>query len=105
MAQSAKLATNLQSVVTEPALKPQILVVSPNPATNLVAVSLNAEGDYLMQIMISNLQGKLVLQDDLSTISALQLRTIDVARLPRGNYVLTVVTANGSTYSKQLILE
>ncbi len=71
------------------------ITLSPNPATSLLQVSLNNEGETeKASLQIFNIQGQAVFQSNFETIKGLHTFDIDINHLPKGMYVLAISQSN-----------
>lgn len=78
------------------------LEVYPNPASDIVNVSFEAEGDYT--ITITDLAGREVATQLLSNLTGSQKIAVPTNDLNSGNYIISVATA-GSSYSQVLVIK
>ena len=78
------------------------LEVYPNPASDIVNVSFEAEGDYT--ITITDLAGREVATQSLSNLTGSQKIAVPTNDLNSGNYIISVATA-GSSYSQVLVIK
>lgn len=77
--------------------------VFPNPATDVVKVSFDAEGqDYA--VTVYNLQGQVVRNIEVNNANGAQEVSVPVAELAKGNYLVTVST-NGVSHTKQITVK
>lgn len=77
------------------------LEVYPNPASDIVNVSFEAEGDYT--ITITDLAGREVATQSLSNLTGSQKIAVPTNDLNSGNYIISVATA-GASYSQVLVI-
>lgn len=79
------------------------MTIFPNPATDNINVSFDAEGgDYV--VTLTDLAGKVVSTNNLSNVSGTSTVAINVANLKAGNYLVAV--ANGSaSYTKMVTVK
>ena len=73
--------------------------VYPNPAQNQIALNLNSKGEECT-IQIITTKGIVVYQEVLKPTIGSNIDKIDVSSLPRGLYVLMVVSKNGTSIQK-----
>ena len=78
------------------------LEVYPNPASDIVNVSFEAEGDYT--ITITDLAGREVATQSLSNLTGSEKIAVPTNDLNSGNYIISVATA-GSSYSQVLVIK
>lgn len=78
------------------------LEVYPNPASDIVNVSFEAEGDYT--ITITDLAGREVATQSLSNLTGSQKIAVPTNDLNSGNYIISVATA-GASYSQVLVIK
>ena len=78
------------------------LEVYPNPASDIVNVSFEAEGDYT--ITITDLAGREVATQSLLNLTGSQKIAVPTNDLNSGNYIISVATA-GSSYSQVLVIK
>jgi hypothetical protein len=76
--------------------------VFPNPATNQIQVSLST-GREDFSIRLLSGEGKLVYSEDLKSQAATKICAIDVSELPRGLYVLQLLSKKGTSYQKVVL--
>ncbi|WP_196884976.1 Omp28-related outer membrane protein [Aureivirga sp. CE67] len=76
--------------------------IFPNPASDRLTVSFEAEGNYSVQIF--DMLGKQVLSKDYTNLKGAQNLEIPVSSLEKGNYIINVSSDKGS-YSKSIIIE
>lgn len=75
------------------------LLVTPNPASSELIV--NAEESGVLSIL--NLKGQAVLAD--LVLDPYALNKIDIEHLPRGSYVVTILSTEGKLKSQKIILQ
>lgn len=75
------------------------VTLSPNPASDVLRVNVQAQeaGDFW--IMLNDTQGKLIKKETSSGISEFE-KTLEIKNLPAGTYTLTVSSAKGSLMRK-----
>ncbi len=69
--------------------------VYPNPAANKLNVVLNATSNGKTIIIISDLAGRVVLQQQIQMLSGDNSATINIGKLSKGNYFVKAVCKNG----------
>ena len=75
--------------------------VSPNPATNQIYVNLNFKEIDQVNMIITDLLGKVCYSKDMGTIARGEQRIpVDISQLSSGTYFMTIVGNNGSATSK-----
>lgn len=74
--------------------------IFPNPVQDVLKIKFNNENIQLEKIRITNSLGKVLLERDIKTKPTL---AIDVSLLPKGTYVLTLISLKGETSSKIFI--
>ncbi|HYV92386.1 MAG TPA: T9SS type A sorting domain-containing protein [Chitinophagales bacterium] len=80
----------------------KIISIFPNPATNLLSIDLSSFSNSKVSVQISDVQGKIVKIE--KAIDASATTTIDIATLPKGNYLLKVTSGTG-TFTGQFTKE
>lgn len=79
------------------------LTVYPNPTSKMLNVSLDAViGDYT--ISVYDLTGKKLVENSVKATTGVQSSTVDVSTLAKGNYIVSVATAEKS-YTKHFVVE
>ena len=87
--------------ISDPATGSYHLTVSPNPAVNEIFVNLNFKERDNVNLVISDLLGKVCQSSDLGTIVSGEHRLpVDISKLSSGTYFITVIGNNGSATSK-----
>jgi len=81
------------------ALDENVLTIFPNPATNELYIK-NNNNIALQSIAITDLTGKLVLNQDIQNIGS---NAISIANLAKGMYLVTVQIPNGLTATSKII--
>lgn len=77
--------------------------VFPNPATDKLTVSFEAEGgDY--SIDVTDLQGRTVLTKTLSNLSGSQVVELNTSELKTGNYLVSIAQ-NGGSFTKMITIK
>ena len=76
------------------------LVVAPNPADNVVTITLSKEYNG-GQIHLLNMQGVVVYENELNSNQL----SINTSRLPRGIYMLQYEDGDGTRYNTRLVLQ
>jgi hypothetical protein len=87
-------------VASQPSAGAQ-LVLSPNPARDLLYISINAELPQDITIAISDMQGRTVMQMHEGATSQVSKR-LSVSELPAGTYILSVRGTKGVAISRML---
>ena len=75
--------------------------VYPNPATNVINISLNKTLANDVNVSLTDLQGRQVLKTKIGTAST---TSIDVSSISNGVYILSL-ESNNKTYSQKVIIE
>lgn len=70
-----------------------IINLFPNPSNNLLSIDLTSLNEPVVQIMIYDFKGNLVI--NLNNITSSKTNTIDISELAQGNYVLNVFSNKG----------
>jgi hypothetical protein len=81
------------------ALDENVLTIFPNPATNELFIK-NNNNIALQSIAITDLTGKVVLNQDIQNIGS---NAISIANLAKGMYLVTVQIPNGLTATSKII--
>ncbi len=77
----------------KPLREAMTLEVYPNPTTDILNVRIPVKGDANMTLTVTDLTGRTVL--DMRMSAGAEGHRVDVSRLPRGTYLLTMRSANG----------
>ena len=81
------------------------LKISPNPASGKANISL-AGYSGAVTILVSNMQGKMLLQKKVQLSSSkLAFEPLDVSMYASGIYVVTVIDEKGNRQSAQLVVQ
>jgi hypothetical protein len=75
----------------------------PNPAKEVLNVQLNAVGDA--QISISDISGRLVLNQNVNITEAGQTEILDISKLVEGYHILTIQTNEGIVSEKFVVVK
>ena len=67
-----------------------LLTISPNPANDIITISLNHSGKQIKAIEVYHTNGKLVLNKDFETTTTESIK-IDINDLPQGLYLLKII--------------
>ena len=79
------------------------LAVYPNPASDKLNVSFEAQGgDYMIQV--TDLQGRVVLSESHSNLSGSQNLEVNTSNLSSGNYLLSVAQS-GASFTKMISIK
>jgi hypothetical protein len=79
------------------------MTVYPNPASKELTISLDATiGDYTVSVY--DLTGKKLVENTVKATTGTQKTTVDVSKLAKGNYLVSVSTASQS-YTKHFVVE
>ena len=79
------------------------LNVYPNPATNKVNVSFTAQSsDYTVQV--ADITGRILKTSKYDNLNGFQDLEIDLKEINSGNYIVTIITNNGS-FNRNIIIE
>lgn len=77
--------------------------VYPNPTSKELNVELGVEtGDYTVSVY--DLTGKKLIENAVKSTSGTQKTTLDVSRLAKGNYIVSIATV-GKSYTKHFVVE
>lgn len=77
--------------------------VFPDPANDLLNVELQFSSPQQTTLEVSNLGGRVVLTQEVGTLSGTTKQTLDVSALAKGAYVLRVITESGMLARKIII--
>ncbi len=80
-----------------------VLSIYPNPATNNVTLTFNAQTSESVLVTVLDLSGKVVLNSNLGNPSGLSQATLDITHLPSGVYVVSVKAGNKVTNQKLVV--
>lgn len=84
--------------------KQTLIIISPNPAKNIAALSWNEEKATNVKIQVSGAQGNVLLTRDFTTQKGINKVSVNIANLIAGVYTVTVL--NGTEIKKaQLVVE
>lgn len=76
------------------------MLIFPNPANQSFTISFTETQEKIMQLCISDMQGKIMLrQENLSS------NTINISNLPSGTYIVQVISKSGKEYASKLVKE
>jgi PKD repeat protein len=67
------------------------LIVSPNPTTGLLSVSMEQPINAQLQLQITDLAGRMIMQKEVNLYQAGGTEKLDLSALAKGNYLLTVL--------------
>ena len=70
------------------------LLVSPNPASDFIKISVTAEAPDRYLILLNDINGKLVYRSE-NVLDGQWTKEINIASLPAGTYTLTIATNTG----------
>jgi hypothetical protein len=85
---------------------PGVLVNAyPNPVSTSLTVELEAQnsGSYVLEMV--DLSGRVVLSDNMNTVSGLNKTSVDVSTLAKGMYLLTIKDAAGFVQQIRVAVE
>jgi hypothetical protein len=77
--------------------------VYPNPAHGTLNINFSIEKANNVNVTLTNLSGQQVYKESLNTLNGKYQRSIDVSRLAKGVYLLSVTSNKGTTNSKVVI--
>lgn len=87
--------------ISDPATGAYNITVSPNPAVNQIFVNLNFKESDNVNLVITDLLGKVCYSSDKSTILSGEHRiSVDISKLNSGTYFMSVIGNNGSATTK-----
>jgi hypothetical protein len=75
-------------------------VVYPNPTQQELNLSVNSHATEKATMSITDLTGKTVLEKEIRLLSGDNLLHIDVENLPRGSYIITLISTGGKSVCK-----
>lgn len=82
------------------------LDVFPNPASASFTINYaSSAANERVEITLLNTLGQAVISKSKATVSGKYIETIDVQKLPKGVYLLRLLSKNGGTVSKKVIVE
>ena len=87
------IPTNIQEQVSEN------LTVFPNPARDVLSVTLAGNSGETISMGIYNFSGQLLIQEHFSNIAAGDVSNLDISDLKPGLYLLVIMNQNGSSQS------
>jgi extracellular elastinolytic metalloproteinase len=87
----------------EPHTDPLALRVQPNPADELIHLSLGKAVDGAVQVSLVGSDGRLALSQHVEGLSVGQVLTLNVQQLPAGLYLVRLETSVGSSVQKVVI--
>ncbi len=96
-----KMATDQLVGIDELGLTAPVFAVSPNPASDLITVTALDRTKQASGYTIYNSLGEMVMSGPFNSPQ----RTIDVRRLPPGNYILQIRSADAVDYQQQLVVQ
>lgn len=77
--------------------------VHPNPATDLVNLSITGVKNTTVQWTLTDLQGRIMVQESLDSRSGMLEKSLSVGNLPSGTYLLTVTSGKGTATTKVIL--
>jgi hypothetical protein len=77
--------------------------IYPNPAKNMLNVNFSIEKANNVKVMLTNLNGQTVFQENLNTLNGEYNKTIDVSKFIEGVYILSITTNKGKATKKVVI--
>ena len=87
--------SNIVFINGEPVTELVLTSLYPNPTNQLLNVVLETPKAQKVQIVIADLAGKTVLQQTLQLVKGVNNKTMNVATLAKGTYIVKVVCADG----------
>ena len=87
--------SNVVFIKGEPATELALSALFPNPTHQLLNVVLEAPAGQKVQLLITDLAGKMVQQQTIYLQKGVNSKTVNVAALAKGTYILKVVCADG----------
>jgi hypothetical protein len=88
--------------IGEPGEIPGISVF-PNPANNILNVQMNEKTDATVQLLISDLLGKPIMEEELSYVGQNKSQQVDVSSLSKGIYMIRLTSGNKAMTRKLII--
>ncbi len=87
--------------ISDPASGKYSISVSPNPAVNQIYVNLNFKDRDNVNLVITDILGKVCYTSDMGTVVAGEHRLpVDISKLSSGTYFMTLVGNNGTATTK-----
>lgn len=80
------------------------LSIYPNPTNGMVNVSFYAEKTNDVKVMVSNINGQVVYQENINTLNGLYKNSIDLSNQAKGVYLLSIISDKGKT-DKKIVLQ
>jgi hypothetical protein len=77
----------------------------PNPATTMLNVQVDEAGEGVVRLTLYDFFGKAVLTNSIDSIADRLNIPLDISNLPRGRYILQVITPDGSRRAHQIMME
>jgi len=85
-------------------IQPQGITISPNPTTGPVNITANLPGSATILIKVFDQSGKVVYQDQKSTVSGQYFNRIDLGNLPAGIFFIKITYNGKEVGTEKLIL-
>jgi hypothetical protein len=76
----------------------------PNPASTYVEVQFNSTSDARAELRINNILGQIVLKQFISTENGFNNYMIDLRKMTKGVYVISILQ-DGKSYAQRLVIE
>ena len=80
------------------------LNVYPNPTNGMVTINFDVEKANDVKVMVSNLNGQIVYQENINSLNGVYNNSIDLSRQAKGVYMLSIVSSKGKT-DKKIVLQ
>src|SRR5690606_12002553 len=78
--------------------------VYPNPADNFITIEWNATEQGTTHIVLTDITGKMVKENNIHNTTGINAVTMDVSMLPKGVYLLSAINNKG-TVNKRVVIE
>ncbi|RLD87429.1 MAG: hypothetical protein DRJ09_10320 [Bacteroidetes bacterium] len=76
------------------------LNVYPNPTNGLLNINFDVEKANDVKVIISNINGQVVYQENINSLNGVYNNSIDLSRQAKGVYMLSIVSSKGKTVKK-----
>ncbi len=77
--------------------------IYPNPAHETLNINFSMEKANNVEVILTNLKGQKVYYEQMNTLNGNYNRSIDVSQLPKGVYLLSIISNKGKTNKKVII--